>query len=498
MKYLLLLLIGWGAGVPGWAQGTAGNGPLANPARAASGPAVTVEVSRVYCLVRFVETLAGGSGGHASSRRAFEKSRFNTPAARRWLRHYQRLDHEPGFDREGYPAGRVGSAGSTVPAYLAASADAQDLTDLQRRTVGLLPNEVLASLDSVYRYFTPAFDTLAWQPHAAELLQLRAVYAQYLGQQQLMRKFGQLRTFYGSVWPDALPYRIQLNPQLDAGQSFTNHAWVSGNLVLLDCHPAARDFASGSAVVFHEMSHSLSAQQRLGLQQQLERWYLGNASPNRRYAYNLMEEALATVAGEWIYAQQTGQPETGEWYHDDYINRYAQALYPLMTSYVERGQLIDSLFVGQAISTFDRVFPQAATEYVNLFRNVLYWTDAEDFNAAALAFRDQFRSNYTRTLTPILASAKGLEMAQSGECLPVIIITREHAATLRYLREQLPALHALRLRLRPEQNFLLSITGPHGPLIVVNTHDPAQLAAAAQLLQKQQHLNLKEPLLLLK
>jgi len=32
----------------------------------------------------------------------------------------------------------------------------------------------------------------------------------------------------------------------------------------------------------------------------------------------------------------------------------------------------------------------------------------------------------------------------------------------------------------------------------VNTHDPAQLNAAAELLEKQQHMNLKEPLVLLK
>jgi hypothetical protein len=38
---------------------------------------------------------------------------------------------------------------------------------LQRRTTGLLPNEVLVSLDSAYRFFTPAFDILAWQPPAA-------------------------------------------------------------------------------------------------------------------------------------------------------------------------------------------------------------------------------------------------------------------------------------------------------------------------------------------
>lgn len=471
------------------------------PVVGSPGPAVTVEVSRTHALVRFVETLAGGSNTYGGSRRAFQQSRFNTPAARRWLRRYQSLDRDPGFDRDGYPTGRLGSVGSIEPSYLAASADAQDLPDLLRRTAGLLPNEVLTSLDSVYRYFTPAFDTLAWQPHAAGLGRLRAAYAEFLAQSQLMQQFGQLRTFYGSAWPDALPYRVLLNPQLDvkpgaAGPTFTNHATATGNLVLLDCRPEARTFADGTTVVFHEMSHTLSAQQRLGLQQQLEGWYLHHPSPNRRYAYNLMEEALATVAGEWIYARQKGQPESGEWYFDDYINRYAKALYPLMTGYVERGQTIDSAFVNQAVGLFGQTFPQAATSYVNLFRNVLYWTNAEDLPAAMQPFRDRFRSTFTYSTTPILNSAKALGRARSGEVLPIILITREHAATLRYLRDNLPALRAHRLR--PEASFVLSASGPSGPLILVNAHEPAQLAAAAQLLAQQGQMDPKQPLTLLK
>ena len=491
MKQLLFLgfLL---AGLTGWAQPTATTSP---------GPAVTVEVSRTHCLVRFVETLAGGSNTYRGTRRAFEKSRFNTPIARRWLRRYQTLDREPPFDRDGYPTGRLGSVGTITPTYLAASADAHDLADLQRRTVGLLPNEVLGSLDSVYRYFAPAFDTLAWQPYAAELARLRPAYAEFLTKSQLMPKFGQLRTFYGSVWPDELPYRVQLAPQLDASQDansriFTNHASVSGNLVLLDCRPSSRTFVDGTAVVFHEMSHSLSEQQRRGLQQQLERWYLHHPAPNGRYAYNLMEEALATVAGEWIYAQQTGQPETGEWYHDDYINRYAKALYPLMTDYVARGQTIDSLFVGRAIGLFNQTFPRAATDYVSLFRNVLYWTNAEDFQATVQPFRDQFRSTFTFSASPILNAENSLRRARSGEVLPVILVTHDHKATLRYLRANLPALR--RQRLHPAQSFVLSTTGPSGPLVLVNAHNPTQLAAAAKLMAEQGHLDVKKPLVLLK
>jgi len=457
------------------------------------GPAVTVEINRIHSFVRFVQAAAGN--GYRGNRRIFEASRFNTPAAQRWLRRYRQLDTESSCPLPNYPDGRIGSQASTAPAYLAAAAEATDLADLQRRTVGLLPNEVLASLDSIYQHLQPAFDTLAWQPHAAELGRQRTAYAAFLADKQLMARFGQLRAFYGSVWPDAVPFRILLSPQLDAGSTFTNQATTVGNLVLVGTHPSSRKFADATTVVFHEMSHALSTQQRLGLQQQLEQWYLHADPVPHRDAYHLMEEALATVAGEWLYAQQLGQPEAGTWYQDDYIDRYAHALYPLMTSYIARGQQIDQAFVQEAATLFARTSPNAASEYTNLFRYVLYWTDSDDAQQVEQAFRAHFRSNYTRSFNPIMDETKPLELIKSGDCLPVMVVTRDHEATLRYLRQYIPALH--KFRLRPAQSFVLSTTGPAGPLVLVCAHSPAEVAAAAQLLAKQSHVDPAHPLTLL-
>ena len=56
MKQLLTLLFLLSA-LPGWSQNAA----------LSAGPAVSVEVSRVHCMVRFVETVAGGSGGYVGS-----------------------------------------------------------------------------------------------------------------------------------------------------------------------------------------------------------------------------------------------------------------------------------------------------------------------------------------------------------------------------------------------------------------------------------------------
>lgn len=297
-----------------------------------------------------------------------------------------------------------------------------------------------------------------------------------------MGEFGQLRTFYGGIRPDALPYRVLLNPQLMPGIGFSNKVSVSGNVVLLNCSPDSRDFGGDSTVMFHEMCHSLSVQQRLDLQQQLEGWHLNSVSPNRRYAYNLMEEGLATAAGEWMQVCQTGHLPIGKWYEDEYIDRHAKALYALVANYTRRGQTIDSAFVARAIRNFDTAFPQAATEYANLFRNALYWTDAEDADHAAQPFRDRFNSTIYIVASPITHSTQALAAAISGKHLPVILVTQRHTATLEYLHQHLPVLHGLRLH--PEQNFMLSTTGPNGPVILMNVHDLTQPTVAAQVLEK--------------
>ena len=151
MRYLNILLL--------WLLLPAGLATAQVVPGESAGPPVVVEASRVYSLVRFVQAAAGN--GYRGNRRTFEASRFNTPAAQRWLRRYRRLSTELSSPLQDSPEGRIGSQASTEPAYLSAAADATDLADLQRRTVGLLPNEVLASLDSIYRQLQPAFDTLA-------------------------------------------------------------------------------------------------------------------------------------------------------------------------------------------------------------------------------------------------------------------------------------------------------------------------------------------------
>ncbi|MDF7813272.1 hypothetical protein [Hymenobacter sp. YC55] len=459
-------------------------------AQSSSAIEATVEVNRTHCLVRFVESIAGD--GDAATRKAFEQSAFNTPAVQQTLRRYNQLDKDVTYTRTGYPSERLGSLGNSWGLYLTASAEAESLADLQRRAVGILPNEVLEDLRQVQQQLDPAFEALLWQPYQAELQKVKTAYADFLRDKKLLQHFVRLRTFYGSVWPDELPYRIMLNPLPGQGRFFSTRATVANNTVLLSCYPASRDFVFASALMFHEMSHSLSVQQRLALQQNLDRWYANNKSPNRKYAYYLMEEGLATAAGEWIYKQQTGQTETDNWYNDDYINRYAKAMYPLVERYIDTGRAIDSLFAASAIATFDATFPTATIDYTNLFRRVLYWTDSDDPDLTLIPFRETFNSTLSMTAAPIMKGEAALKVAQTGSYTPVIIITNHHAETLAYLRQQLPALRPHRLR--PEKSFVLSTIGLNGPLLLINAHSAEQVGTAAQHLSQQKRIDPKHPL----
>lgn len=165
----------------------------------------------------------------------------------------------------------------------------------------------------------------------------------------------------------------------------------------------------------------------------------------------------------------------------------------MVKAYVGGGLTIDSAFVGLAVMVFDRTFSAAATDYVNLFRKVLYWTDADDPYEALVPFPEQFNSTLTNNSYPILGQPETVALARKGDFTPVVILTKQHAATLRYLRRQLPGLKGRHLP--ADRDFLLTTMTGTGPLLVISIRDRKRLAGVAELLRKQGRLEagLREP-----
>lgn len=67
--------------------------------------------------------------------------------------------------------------------------------------------------------------------------------------------------------------------------------------------------------------------------------------------YNLLEEPLAVVFGQMLYLDEFDKgrfKKTTNWYRNDWINEYAQALYPIAKRALKNGKKMTSNFIDQA------------------------------------------------------------------------------------------------------------------------------------------------------
>jgi hypothetical protein len=111
------------------------------------------------------------------------------------------------------------------------------------------------------------------------------------------------------------------------------------------------------SVMIHEIFHILYDEESIDFKKGIERAFVNNPSRNSRYAYLLLNEALATTLGNgWVYGQLKGAEDTGTWYRRTYTNLMAKAIYPMAKAYMSAGKSLDTNFIGQYIRLFDQDF----------------------------------------------------------------------------------------------------------------------------------------------
>ena len=141
---------------------------------------------------------------------------------------------------------------------------------------------------------------------------------------------------------------------------------------------------------------------------------------------------MATAIGNgWAYEQLNGRIDTAAWYADDYINGFAQALYPMVKVYLrERPSGLIVLFINAAIEAFAKTFPTADHDVAVLLNSVGIYADTEDdelLTAYSQALLSRFRvaSSYLRAPLHSTATLRTLSYPQLTK---VIIVDRDREA----------------------------------------------------------------------
>lgn len=451
------------------------------------------QINQVYYLVSFVEAASGNHLGSKHLRRIYEASAYNTTDNRQILNRFKKLNlNIITYKYPNYPKRHLTST-SIWDLFKIAASQAHSLTDLKQRTSGMYPADIQTAMFRVFNQMTPIFEKLLWEPLIKDARTKLKALEHYAQQSQIQEKFQKIARFYGSHWNSDLPFVINFLP-LPASYRRGSSARFKGNMLTCDFPLAMKNQAIFLGIIVHELSHILYERQPIVLQKQIERWFLDNTLDNRQFAYQWINEALATACGNaWFFKQLTDSLEKGPWYGNRYIDRFAQSLFPEVSRYVTQGKSIDSAFVKYSIQLFSKAFPNALYEYNQWMNDVLVLHDLDQQQIPQLddPLYENFRVTKNHSLSPITDLQQIKKLTQSIST-NLIVITKNHQQVLHSLQKQLEGLN--KYDLKPAKNFLLTyIKKNKVPVIVVNIQQIKHWKKAVIKLRKLKIHDPKQP-----
>lgn len=444
---------------------------------------VKFQINKIHYLVSVVEAASGDKFGSKHLRRIYEASSHNTSANRKVLDRFQKLMLD--FINFKYPGYPNMTSTNIWDLFKNASAQSVSLQDLKQRTAGMYPTEVHTTIFEVLQHMQPVFEQLFWQPNIKQARVFVKDLETYVQQHQTIANFKKIATFYGSSWNSDLPFVVSFLP-LPVHYKRGSSADFKGNMLTCDLPLATKNKASFVSIIFHELSHILYEQQPITLQKQIEDWFLKNSLKSRQFAYQWINEALATACGNaWLYHQLTDSLEQGSWYGNRYIDQFARQLYPKVSQYIAQGKSIDQAFVEYSIRTFAQTFPDALHDYDQWMLNilVLHNLNTQELDKSQNPLYQNFRVQKNYALSHGISPESIKQLNQSNNT-QVIILARQHQQALNVLQKNLPTLR--NYRLDATQDFVLTYLNPKRvPVILVNIHDLKNWEKALKTIRKQ-------------
>ena len=316
---------------------------------------VEYRISKMHGLINFVETISGEAHRSEKLRNIFKKSVYNNKKYSELISAFKKIReiNNQGWNWDGYPSDRhMGQDLRKI--FLIRSTYAKDMGDFRERTLGLLPLAEHEKIFSILEKFEPVYDALVWDKTIAKLEKYRENIEGKSRDWGLDKLFKGALKFYRAKWPAGATFVISLYPIPGAdGHSSGESIGVFQSVgVLVD----EKDIPGRFGVIFHEICHGLYESQDREFQKEFEKYFTGSESEYASYAYQYINEALATALGNGLaYMKAAGKPDGGSWYNDDYINGFAKGIYPMVESYFHNEKPIDRNFVNYVILKYKEV-----------------------------------------------------------------------------------------------------------------------------------------------
>lgn len=428
------------------------------------------KISKPYCIFNFLEAATyNHSTSHTLQQFIDEKTKGDKEFAKLAtdFAHIQ-LDYQ--FRRAEFPESRR-QMRTTYDLIDIALVNSSTIPEFRDRIIGVLPNSELQKLIAIMQQAETYYDQLIWNDNESKLINQRIELEKYTS--QCSGSFTKINRFYNSCWMTGVPFVVALYPI--PGSRGNSSATPHANSLCVGVLTDETDHVGRIGVVLHEMCHVLYDEQPSEFQHKLETYFTENKSPFSRFAYNFFDEGLATALGNgWAYKYLSGELDSMDWYNNEYINGFGKALYPMVEEYISNEKAIDREFVNKAIDLFAARFPNSITDYGILVNRVSIYNDADTGPAIDEMMNligNYFQMTSSNFSSPIL-DATALEYLKTGDQTQLVIIDRNHEATMKELKKIFPEI--AKVKMTPNK-ILSFFDSKKRPVIVLYAADKANL-----------------------
>ncbi|MGE8342909.1 hypothetical protein BSF41_46280 [Flavobacterium sp. ACN2] len=390
----------------------------------------------------------------------FQKSKYNIEKYKNLISKFEQLSISYSFRFEDFPYGSKKTM-QTQDILKKNLIETTNLNDFKIRSAGMIPNKTLSDLGECISEFTPIYNELIYNPNKEQFEKQLDEIQKYSSDHKIENYFKTGLVFYNSSWDNSIPFEAAFYP-LPNSKGFTASAFCNNFVSAIQTDlKSHKDLFS---VMMHETYHIIYDEQSLEVKKEIDTYFKTNKSKCSNYAYQLLNEVLATVLGNgYVYAELEGKIDSGDWYSNKYINLMAKQIYPLAKEYIDQKKPIDKNFIDSYIQLYETNFPDWINELNNIMTYRYVITENEkDFKVINKMFRYRSRTEYEDQITE-----SSIEKMKHTPLTKMVIISKDSKEKIKLLKNKFKELE--NWKANPDKEFVEKILlDDKSQLIIVN------------------------------
>ena len=309
--------------------------------------------------------------------------------------------------------------------------------------------------------FKPIYNELIYIPNKEKFEQQILEITKYSTEKKIENYFETGLVFYNSSWDNSIPFEIAFYP-LPNSQGFTAEAFYNNFISAIQTN--LKDYKDLFSVMLHEIFHIIYDEQSLEIKTEIDKNFTENKSKSSNYAYQLLNEVLATSLGNgYVFEKLDGKLDIGEWYNQKYINLMAKQIYPLVNEYISQRKPIDKNFIDNYVKQYEENFPNWINELDNImtYRYIISENE-KDFGVIDQKYSYCSSANYETKI-----SESSIEKMKKTLLTKLIIVSKNNKEKLNLIKKEFEELNNWKFNANSDFSYKIRLEDK-SQLIILN------------------------------